>query len=154
MGLNWVLGHWLSEQVAFLCAYPPAVGLHFLLNKRWTFEDKRAASAKQVGEYLVMVVVTFVIQWGVFTALRTWTIWPGWLAAGAANVAQMAVSFLMMQVRVFAANHRPATGSGRVRSRRGAAYGAVLVIVLAWYGYVSIRTNPGVIRGQPVALYD
>jgi len=155
MALNWVLGRWLSEQVAFLCAYPPSVALHFLLNKRWTFDDKRAASAKQVGEYLAMVVVTFVIQWSVFTALRTWTTWPGWLAAGAANVAQMAVSFLMMQVRVFAAAHRRPGGSPPpARSRRGLAYAAVLVIVLAWYGYVSIRTNPGVIRGQPVALYD
>jgi putative flippase GtrA len=154
MGLNWVLGHWLSEQVAFLCAYPPAVALHFLLNKRWTFADQRAASARQVGEYLVMVVVTFVIQWGVFTALRTLTTWPGWLAAGAANVAQMAVSFLMMQVRVFAAAHRPAGGSPPPGGRHRLAYGVVLAVVLAWYGYVSLRTNPGVIRGQPVALYD
>jgi putative flippase GtrA len=50
MALNWLLGHGLSEQVAFLCAYPPAVALHFFLNKRWTFEDKRTASARQMGE--------------------------------------------------------------------------------------------------------
>ncbi len=155
MGLNWVLGHWLTEQVAFLCAYPPAVGLHFLLNKRWTFDDQRAASARQMAEYAAMVAVTFVIQWGVFTALRTWTTWPGWLAAGAANVAQMAVSFLMMQVRVFAAARGPATAvNGRRGRAKGVAYAAVIAIVLGWYGYVGGRTNPGLIRGQPVALYD
>lgn len=151
MALNWLLGHGLSEQVAFLCAYPPAVALHFFLNKRWTFDDKRTASARQMGEYLVMVLVTFVIQWSVFTALRTWSTWPGWLAAGAANVAQMAVSFAMMQVRVFAATHRSPAAQG---PRRGAAYATVLVLVLAWYGYVGIRTNPGVIHGQPAGLYD
>jgi putative flippase GtrA len=160
MGLNWFLGHWLGEQVAFLCAYPPAVALHFFLNKRWTFADQRAASARQVGEYAVMVGVTFVIQWGVFTTLRTWTTWPGWLAAGAANVAQMAVSFLMMQVRVFAAGReargavKNASMSGTPKPQRRVVYGAVIVIVLGWYGYVGIRTNPGLIRGQPVALYD
>ncbi|MEI8088732.1 MAG: GtrA family protein [Opitutaceae bacterium] len=151
MALNWILGHGLSEQIAFLCAYPPSVALHFFLNKRWTFEDKRTASARQIGEYLVMVLVTFVIQWSVFTALRTWSTWPGWLAAGAANVAQMAVSFVMMQVRVFAAITRvPATQRPRPR----AAYAAVVVIVLAWYGYVGVRTNPSLIHGQPVGLYD
>ena len=151
MALNWLLGHGLSEQVAFLCAYPPAVALHFFLNKRWTFADKRTASARQMGEYLVMVLVTFVIQWSVFTALRTWSTWPGWLAAGAANVAQMAVSFAMMQVRVFAATHRAPAAQG---PRRGAAYATVVVLVLVWYGYVVIRTNPGVIHGQPAGLYD
>lgn len=158
MTLNGVLGFWLSEQAAFLCAYPPAVVLHFFLNKRWTFADRRPASPRQVGEYAVMVGVTFVIQWGVFTALRTWTTWPGWLAAGAANMAQMAMSFLMMQVRVFAAGNRPEAGGGAQAAaragRRSAAYGAVMAIVLGWYGYVGMRTNPGLIRGQPVALYD
>ena len=119
MALNGVLGFWLREQVAFLCAYPPAVALHFFLNKRWTFADQRTASARQVSEYAVMVGVTFVIQWGVFTALRAWTTWPGWLAAGAANVAQMAVSFLMMQVRVFAAGR-----GGVVKNESGADPGA------------------------------
>lgn len=102
MGLNWVLGHWLGEQAAFLVAYPPSVGLHFVLNKWWTFSDRSAATTRQVGEYLLMVAVTFVIQWSVFTALRHWTTLPGWIAAGVANLAQMAVSFGLMQVRIFA----------------------------------------------------
>ena len=158
MGLNWFLGHWLGEQAAFLCAYPPSVGLHFALNKRWTFGDRRAASTRQVGEYLLMVAVTFAIQWSVFTALRAWTALPGWLAAGAANVAQMAVSFGMMQVRIFAAT-RPATevkfkGSGAGRRGRRWAYGGAVLLTLAWYGYVNIRSNPGLVHREPVAFYD
>jgi putative flippase GtrA len=49
-----------------------------------------------------MVVVTFVIQWTVFTALTAWTPIPGWLAAAAANAAQMMVTFVAMQRKVFA----------------------------------------------------
>ena len=102
MTLNWLLGRLMGEQAAFLCAYPPALLLHFLLNKLWTFENREKVSGRQVREYFFMVGLTFAIQWGVFTAVRTWTPWPAWAAAGLANVAQMAVSFLIMQARVFA----------------------------------------------------
>jgi putative flippase GtrA len=101
MGLNWLLGHWCGRQVSFLIAYPPALALHFSLNKWWTFGCQRTDS-RQVGEYLLMVAVTFAIQWAVFTALSAWTPLPGWLAAGAANAAQMAVTFAVMQRRIFA----------------------------------------------------
>ena len=100
--LNWLLGHWMGKQAAFLLAYPPALALHFSLNKWWTFGCERTDMARQVGEYLAMVVVTFVIQWAVFTALITWTPVPGWLAAAAANAAQMMVTFFAMQRKVFA----------------------------------------------------
>ena len=76
--------------------------MHFCLNKWWTFGSQRQDTSRQLGEYLVLVAVTFLIQWGVFTALTWLTTWPGWLAAGTANVAQMTVSFLVMQRRVFA----------------------------------------------------
>jgi len=102
MALNWLLGRFMGAQAAFLCAYPPALLLHFLLNKIWTFENREKVSGRQVREYFFMVALTFAIQWGAFTAVRTWTPWPAWAAAGLANVAQMAVSFLIMQARVFA----------------------------------------------------
>ena len=102
MGLNALLGLWFSSQVAFLLAYPPALGVHFSLNKWWTFGCHRQDTSRQLGEYLVMVAVTFVVQWAVFSALTWLTSWPGWLAAGIANVAQMAISFLGMQRRIFA----------------------------------------------------
>lgn len=100
-GLNWLLGHWLSKDVSFVLAYPPAVTLHFWLNKTWTFGCVRTDSGRQVSEYLVMVLVTFVIQAAVFKALTATTNLPGWAAAGAANAAQMAITFLVMQYRIF-----------------------------------------------------
>jgi putative flippase GtrA len=102
VSLNWLFGHWMGKQAAFLLAYPPTLALHFSLNKRWTFGCERTDMARQIGEYLVMVVVTFVIQWTVFTALTAWTPIPGWLAAAAANAAQMLVTFVAMQRKVFA----------------------------------------------------
>jgi putative flippase GtrA len=102
MGLNALLAPRLGKDAAFLVAYVPAVALHFCLNKYWTFGSTRTDSGKQVGEYLLMVFVTFLIQAGVFKLLTTFTPLPSWLAAGAANAAQMAITFVVMQRRVFA----------------------------------------------------
>lgn len=101
MVLNGFFGRWWPAQVAFLAAYPPALALHFGLNKWWTFGSTRTDTTRQLGEYLAMVVVTFAIQWTVFTGVMLTTAWPGWLAAGLANLAQMIVTFLMMQRRIF-----------------------------------------------------
>ena len=67
--------------------YVPAVALHFCLNKWWTFGSKREDTGRQVGEYLLMVFVTFLIQAGVFKLLTAFTPLPSWLAAAAANLA-------------------------------------------------------------------
>jgi putative flippase GtrA len=100
-GLNWLLGHFFGKDVSFVLAYPPAVALHFWLNKKWTFGCTRTDAGRQVSEYLVMVLITFIIQAIVFKALTTTTSLPGWAAAGAANAAQMAITFFAMQFRVF-----------------------------------------------------
>lgn len=103
VGLNALFGRWWSGQVAFLVAYPVAVTIHFLLNKWWTFEAGGAGgTGRQVRDYVVMVAVTFMIQWGVFTGLTAWTTLAAWLAAGIANVVQMGITFVAMQRRVFA----------------------------------------------------
>ena len=51
MGLNALFGKVLGLQpgVAFLVSYPPALGVHFLLNKLWTFGDRRSTTHSQVG---------------------------------------------------------------------------------------------------------
>ncbi len=99
--LNWIFGHRFGKDVSFVLAYPPAVTLHFLLNKKWTFGCTRTDATRQVSEYLVMVLVTFVIQAIVFKLLTTFTALPGWEAACASNAAQMIITFLVMQYRIF-----------------------------------------------------
>jgi putative flippase GtrA len=101
MGLNRLLGPAVGKQGAFLLSYPPALAVHFWLNRWWTFTSRTAVTGRQVGEYLGMVAITFVLQWGVFNALSRWTQLPGWLEAGLANVAQTAISFVFMQLRIF-----------------------------------------------------
>jgi len=105
MGFNALLarGLGLGAQAAFLASYPPALALHFSLNKLWTFGDRRATSARHVGEYLFSVVVTFLIQWPAFTLLHGLFGIRGWVAAGGANVVQMTVSYLFLKHRVFKA---------------------------------------------------
>jgi putative flippase GtrA len=100
-GLNWLIGLRFGKNVSFILAYPPAVGLHFWLNKHWTFGCKRGDAGRQVSEYLAMVLVTFLIQAAVFGAITQLTRLPGWVAAGIANGSQMIITFLAMQFRIF-----------------------------------------------------
>ena len=106
-GLNWLFGHWMGKDASFLLAYPPAVALHFWLNKTWTFGSARTDSVRQVSEYLAMVLVTFAVQVAVFKGLTTATSLPGWAAAGISNAVQMFITFLAMQLRVFKAARPP-----------------------------------------------
>ena len=107
MGLNWLFAPKLGADMAYLAAYPLAVGLHFCLNKWWTFGDQSAVKKRQAAEYLLMMLVAFLIQTAVFKALIHYTTIAPWLASGVATVAQMSLSFLVMQRRVFAPT-RPA----------------------------------------------
>ncbi|MBI5426135.1 MAG: GtrA family protein [Opitutae bacterium] len=101
MALNWAFGRVLAPQLAFLAAYPPALLLHYLLNKRWTFADATPTDSRKVADYLHTVLVTFLIQWPVFTLAQTVFGCPAWFAAGVANLTQMTASFLLLQWRVF-----------------------------------------------------
>lgn len=129
MALNAVLGRFWGPQAAFFAAYPPALLLHYLLNKHWTFRDATATDGRKVADYLHTVVVTFLIQWPVFTVALHGLGLPSWLAAGGANLAQMAASFLLMQLRVF----RPSTetaGTAEAWHRLGAVLLVAAVSVL------------------------
>lgn len=137
MGLNGLLARVVSAQAAFFLAYPPALLVHFLLNKVWTFQDRRTTSGRHIAEYLYTVLVTFLIQWPVFTVCHAVFGFPGWLAAGAANLLQMCASFLLMQVRVFG----PPT-IGKDESARGAwrrlavlVIGLSIAALLAWIAF-------------------
>jgi putative flippase GtrA len=137
-GLNWGLGRWCGATVAFLLAYPPAVALHFALNKWWTFGCERSDLGRQVGEYLLMVAVTFVVQFGLFRVAHDVLGWPGWLAAGGANAGQMALSFLIMQRRVFAAPSAPSS-AGAAGAGTGWFVAGVLLAAGALRAFLAFR---------------
>ena len=101
MALNWLFAPRLGVNLAYLAAYPLAVGLHFVLNRCWTFGDRREVRTRQVSEYLAMMLAAFLIQTAVFKLLIHFTPLVPWLAAGAATSAQVALSFVVMHKRVF-----------------------------------------------------
>ena len=102
MGLTKVFTGWWGDQKGYLIAYPFALTVHFLLNKWWTFGSKRRDSAKQVSEYLVMAGVTFLIQWGIYSAVVKFTPITPAFASLIANAAQMAITYVAMDRRIFA----------------------------------------------------
>jgi putative flippase GtrA len=112
MALNALFGRvaGLRPEVAFLVSYPPALALHFFLNKLWTFGDKSSTTHHQLGEYLFSVVVTFLIQWPAFTLLQKVLGLPGWVAAGGANLLQMSASYALLRWKVF--HGKPAAERG------------------------------------------
>jgi putative flippase GtrA len=101
MGLNKLFGPKLGKNGAFFAAYPPAVALHFCLNKWWTFGSEGATTAQQGFHYLLLMLVAFVIQWGAFQLLTRFTRMRPWLASGAATAAQMVIAFLAMRAWIF-----------------------------------------------------
>ena len=135
MGLNALLSRvmGISPGLAFLVAYPPALFLHFTLNKLWTFGDGRATSSRHLAEYLYSVVVTFLIQWPAFMVLQRAFHVPGWLAAGGANVLQMAASFGMLKWRVF--RHNAAADDERASDSWLRL--AVLIVFLAGSAFIA-----------------
>lgn len=102
MALNHLFHRYWGKNTAFLLAYPPAVALHYCLNKWWTFEDGAKPSVGETTQYLLLTLVAFVIQWSVFQLLVRNTRMRPWLASGAATVAQMAIAFVVMRLWVFA----------------------------------------------------
>jgi putative flippase GtrA len=142
MALNALFGLWLGPQAAFLAAYGPAVLLHFCLNKWWTFRDRQPVDGRQVRAYLAASVITFCIQWPVFTLVQSGFGAPGWLAAGVANGTQMVVSFVLLQWRVFRARRSPPTAPAETRWFRSPfealGVGAVAVVVVGFYAWTAL----------------
>lgn len=144
-GLNWLLGRWMGATAAFLLAYPPAVTLHFLLSKWWTFGCERTDVSRQVSEYLAMVAITFVVQYAFFWLANSVLGLPGWLSAGIANAAQMVLTFVIMQRKIFARPDR----AERVETSEGGAkrskwFPAVVgVLVLSTGLRVALALNGG-----------
>jgi putative flippase GtrA len=151
MGLNALLsrGLGLGAQAAFLASYPPALALHFTLNKLWTFGDRRATSARHVGDYLFSVVATFLIQWPAFTALHGMFHMAGWVAAGGANAIQMTASYVLLRRRVFGAE-QPGQDQGSRPSWHRLSLLLTVVGVSALFAWTSLGTweLPRIVRGE------
>lgn len=146
MGMNWLLGLAVSPTLAFLIAYPPALALHYGLNKWWTFGCERTDTARQVTEYLVMVAITFVVQYAFFWLMNHRLGLAGWLSAGIANAAQMALTYGFMTFRVFAPVPRKTAearsqGSAVPNSKRADLVLIIVAVVVIWFQWWTINTG-------------
>lgn len=159
MALNWLFGRHVGVTMAFLLAYPPALGLHYYLSKRWTFRDQTKTDVQKVTDYLVTVAITFVIQLTAFTAIRHFWAGPSWVAAGAANLVQMAASYLLMQHRVFAQSAASRSSGDKLGALRRWGGGIALALAaLATAGFlywtaVSSRADLK-FEGQKIDYYN
>jgi putative flippase GtrA len=58
-GLVWFLSRWTPPLVAVSIAYLTAVCCHFLLNKMWVFQCRRSDYIRQLIQYSVVVVASW-----------------------------------------------------------------------------------------------
>jgi len=91
----------LGPRTSFWAGYFPAVTTHFCLTKWWTFRCQRRDLLRQLRNYGVAAAIAAAVQFAIYhTALLFVTPNPN-LAYLIAAAAGMALSFVLMQRKVF-----------------------------------------------------
>lgn len=93
----------MSETVAFSLSWVVSTATHYLANRFWALPSGRQDAAKQFGEYLFAVVLSYGINLGAFKvctdALGMGVMWAAFWAIPPSTV----VVFLILNYRVFRA---------------------------------------------------
>lgn len=93
----------MSETLAFSLSWVVSTATHYLANRFWALPSGRHDAAKQFGEYLVAVALSYVINLGAFKlctdALGLGVMWAAFWAIPPSTV----VVFLILNYRVFRA---------------------------------------------------
>lgn len=92
---------WMGETLAFSLSWVVSTTTHYFANRFWALPSGRGDTVQQLGEYLVAVAISYVINLGAFKLLRhrcklsaTWaTLW--------AIPPSTIVVFLILNFRVF-----------------------------------------------------
>jgi putative flippase GtrA len=91
----------LAPVVAFSCAYVVATSFHYACNRFWALKSDRSDTHRQLAEYLLTVVVSYVINVGVFkfsqSVLHLGVMWAAVTATPPASV----VVFFLLNYHVF-----------------------------------------------------
>ena len=97
------LKRWMSETAAFSISWVVSTMTHYAANRYWAMPSARHDSAKQFGEYLVTVAISYAINLGAFKLCRDViglsVEWSTLVAIPPSTV----VVFLMLNYRVFKA---------------------------------------------------
>lgn len=99
-----VLKHWMSDTMAFTISWVISTMTHYLANRFWALRSTRNDSAKQFGEYLIAVALSYVINVLAFKACREWLGLSVEWATIVAIPPSTVVVFLMLNYRVFKAS--------------------------------------------------
>lgn len=102
MAVIWVLKRWMNETLAFSLSWVVSTATHYLANRFWALPSSRHDAAKQFGEYLFTVAVSYVINLAAFKAFRALGLEALWATALAVPPSTVVV-FLMLNYRVFRA---------------------------------------------------
>lgn len=102
MAVFWLCARWTSSSVAFSISWVVSTGVHYVANRFWALPSARLDSARQLGEYLFTIAVSYLINTAAFEGLCAMGVPP--LAATALAVPpSTVVVFLLLNYRVFRA---------------------------------------------------
>lgn len=91
----------MSESWAFSISWVVSMGAHYLANRLWALPSGRQDSVRQLGEYLVAVAVSYLINLGAYKLLRNrFKLSPTWATLWAIPPSTIVV-FLLLNYRVF-----------------------------------------------------
>jgi putative flippase GtrA len=97
----WALKARWGETLAFSIAWAVSTTTHYFANRFWALPSGRRDSARQFGEYLFAVALSFLINLGAFKLLRNYfELDPTWATLCAIPPSTVVV-FLILNYRVF-----------------------------------------------------
>jgi len=103
VGVIAVLKRWMGETLAFSISWVVSTATHYLANRFWALPSSRHDAAKQFGEYLFTVALSYLINLAAFKLCRDGlglsVEWSTLVAIPPSTV----VVFLMLNYRVFRA---------------------------------------------------
>ena len=113
----WILVHFFGPRVSFSIAFLIALAAHFTLSKFWTFRDRSAAWGRQIPQYLLVAMISYLIQLSIFQSAMSFLGLRVFGANALAILVGAAVGFLLMHAWVFSTDQMPQSpkSSGRER---------------------------------------
>jgi putative flippase GtrA len=91
----------MSETLAFSISWAVSTTTHYFANRFWALPSTRDDTVRQLGEYLVAVALSYVINLAVFKLLRLqFNLSTTWAALWAVPPSTVVV-FLLLNYRVF-----------------------------------------------------
>jgi putative flippase GtrA len=110
----WTFVRFFSPRVSFSLSFLLALAAHFILSKFWTFRDRSRAWGRQIWQYLLVAMISYLIQLSVFQSAMSFLGLNVFGANAAAILVGTGVSFLLMHSWVFSVIEvPPPTGFSR-----------------------------------------